>query len=241
MVGALAGILASLVASYAGSKIANRVNRSTQSSPSIAQRMQNMNNNTSNSAVSGIKGNTGPEGGPLQFPLYSPEQMARQEQTGKMGQEGLQKDPFNFAPIKAATMEDYYQNLMPQLMERLAGLGGNQNDSGILNTLGQSGISLERQLAGDEQKYNQMSGDRYLQMFDQGNKPQYENMMLSPQPSSIRNVMNKAFQYGVPAAATLGGAYMNYQGNQSLAQSLNANRPAAPAPLNTNYNFLKGR
>jgi len=214
---------AGLFSGWAGQKIANK----GQGKPTINQRMKSLGNN---SDIPGIRGNTGPEGGPLQFPLYSPEQMAQQSQLGQMGMEGLKNNPFDFGPIKSATMNDYYSHLMPQLLERFAGLGGNQNSSGLLNSLSESGESLQTKLAAMEQDYRSQAGDRYLKMFNQGNQPQYENMILSPQPSTGRAAFNKALEYGVPALATFGGAYMGYKGNQQLANSLQANRAAA-API----------
>lgn len=238
----IASIIAALVSAYGSTKISNKINKNAQGKQTINQRMQGLNKNGNSSDISGIRGNLGPEGGPVQFPMYSPEQMGNQQKVGQMGIEGLQQNPFDFGPIKAATMDDYYTHFMPQLMEKFAGLGGNQNSSGFLNSLTESGEALNTKLAAMQQDYRSQAGDRYLKMFDQGNKPQYENMLLSPQPSAGRNALNKAFEYGAPMLATLGSASMQYAGQKKLANSLQEQRQNA-APMNTklnqNYNFLR--
>lgn len=209
---ALIGLLASLIGSWGGAKIANRVNRKN----TIADKMSQMNDQNNPNAIKGIRGDwTSPKGGPVQMPLYDEFQQQGLQNLYNMGMEGLKNTPIDFGPIKEATMQDYRNNIIPELMERFS--NSNQQSSGLFNALTEGSKGLETTLAGMQNDYNQNALNRYTNMITGSMTPMYENIYRAPQPTGLQTGAMKLLEYGLPAGGAVLGGWM---GGRALGQAM---------------------
>jgi hypothetical protein len=200
MWGALISTLGSMIAGWAGQKIANRGTKNR----TIAQKMRSMGSHNALSGIHGARGNiTGPEGGYGQLPMYEPDVMARQKELGEMGMKGLRGQNFDFGPIREKTLQDFYQNFLPGMQSRFTGIEGDQRSSGYLNMIGGAGKGLETDLAAQEQKYKNQAWARYFDMANAGNKQQYENVHAQPQPVQPSAWQNAGMEIFKAAAPTM--------------------------------------
>lgn len=211
---------AGLFSGWAGQKIANRGN-----DQSIAKRMSALGNADGGQQPAGggprVYGDmTGKKGGVASASIYEPWQEQGQKDVFNMGMEGMKNNNFSFDPIEQQALQNWDQRDMPNLMERMTSLEGDQRSSGFFNMLNQGREGLATNLAAQKAQYGQQQQDRYMQMLGFGGKPQYENMYIPRQPGTGESLATSLLPAGITAGATFGAAYLQNRGMKDILAAL---------------------
>lgn len=135
----------------------------------------------------------------------------------------LSNDPSSYSAFEGPLMQQFQQQIIPQIAERFGGLAGNAGSSALNNSLAQAGSNLSTNLGGIRAGLQQNAVNQGLQYAQQP----YSNLLGGLGVNAFENVQNQGQQglagplfgaVGASAANPLGGAFGNYLGSNLFGQ-----------------------
>jgi hypothetical protein len=147
----------------------------------------------------------------------------------------LSNDPSAYAAYEAPLMQQFQQQIIPQIAERFGGLAGNAGSSALNNSLAQAGKDLSTNIGGIRAGLQQNAVNQGLQYAQQP----YQNTLAGVGLNTFENVQTPGQEgfaapllgaIGTAAAGPLGGAFGNFAGSALFGKSnLPKNQPQRQA------------
>ena|SRR5258708_30004141 len=144
-----------------------------------------------------------------QVPQYTPQQQQVMDLLLQLGGEKQQNPYEGFEGIEQNALNNFFEQIVPQLTEGFSGSGNNAYSSPVLQTnLSSAGSSLAQRLAAMQNEYGMQNQHSGLQQLQLGLNPRNENYFQAPTPGIGRGLLDFA-------ASSLGPLSNLYQGQQS--------------------------
>ena len=136
---------------------------------------------------------------------YQPWQRQNMQQAGQMGMDMLKNPYQGFEPIRQQAQQNYAEQGIPLIMQRLTNMGLPMNGSGAFSkqlVMGQQG--LDRDLAAQQAQFGQNNISNAMGLLDRGNTRMYETM-YNPRQQGFGERIGRQFGENLGRTLTTNG------------------------------------
>jgi len=139
-------------------------------------------------------------------PLYGPQQQQVQNQLLQGSMAGLGSLQPSFEPIRQQALGTFQEQIVPTLAERFTSLGGSGSrlsSPAFASQIGQAGAGLSRDLAAQEQGFNQQQQEFLRSLLGMGLQRQYEPIYEPQQPGFLQQFLLGGLQQAPQTIASI--------------------------------------